>query len=247
MIIPFRDKHPSRRRPYVTYALISTNILIFLAYWPLFNDEFALQHFFFEWGLVPAAIAEGYLLSGLVTSMFLHGGIMHLAFNMLGLHIYGDNLEDVLGHFAFLAFYLACGIASAVFHSILTADPTIPTIGASGAVSGVMGGYLLLFPRARIDVFIFLVFIIRVVSWNAWVVLGVWFLLQLYGVAANAESDGVAYWAHVAGFAAGAILAFPAWLRLGGPKLWARSAIGHECRTPNQNLPTRIPTVRRRR
>ena len=171
-MFPIRDHNPSGRTPYVTYALIATNIVIFLNYWPLFTDERALAAFFFDWALIPALVTEGHGLGGLVTSMFLHGGLAHLAGNMLFLFIFGDNIEDELGHARFAGFYIACGVIAALVHYVSEPFSPIPTVGASGAIAGVMGGYLLLFPRARVDIFIFLVIFFKVLPIPAWVLLG---------------------------------------------------------------------------
>ena len=247
MLLPFRDKNPSKRRPFVTYSLIAINGLVFLAYWPLFNDRSALQEFFFEWALIPIAVVNGHQALGLVTSMFLHGGIIHICGNMLALHIYGDNLEDTLGHIPFLLFYLFCGVASAIAHAYLNPTSHVPTVGASGAIAGVMGGYMLMFPKARIDILIFLVFIIRVVSVSAWIVLGIWILVQFHGAASYGSASYVAYGAHIAGFLVGAGLMVPAWLRRGGTRFWSVTG-GHPDHPESRSAQiTRFPTVRRRK
>ena len=219
-MFPFRDHNPSETTPYVTWALIAANILIFISYAGLFQDPAAIQTFFYTWGLVPAEAAPG----GYVTSMFLHGGLMHLAFNMLFLWIFGDNLEDVMGHIGFLGFYLASGVGAALFQVAAEPYSTIPMVGASGAIAGVMGGYLLLFPKARVDVLIILVIFFRILPIPAWVMLGLWFALQIFsGIGSSPGTGGVAYWAHAGGFIVGLILAIPAWLRRGGPAYWQRT------------------------
>jgi membrane associated rhomboid family serine protease len=223
-MLPIRDHNPSRRTPFVTWALILANVGIFIGYWPLLQDDAALNGFFRQWALYPAAVTEYGEFGGLVTSMFLHGGLMHLAGNMLFLWIFGDNMEDEMGHLGFLMFYLATGVAAGLAH--VAADPgsVIPTVGASGAIAGVMGGYLLLFPKARVDVLLILIVFFRVFPVSAWIVLGVWFGLQLMGgFGAQTESDGVAYWAHAGGFIAGVALALPLFLRLGGTGFWSRT------------------------
>ena len=222
-MFPIRDHNPSRRTPYVTWALIAINIVVFISYWPLFSDERALADFFYRWGLVPAGAEPTTFL----TSMFLHGGLMHLAGNMLFLWVFGDNMEDAMGHFGFLSFYLASGLAAA--GAQFGADPssTVPMVGASGAIAGVMGGYLLLYPRARVDILIILVVFIRVIPVPAWLVLGAWFGIQiLQGAALPTDAGGVAYWAHAGGFVAGLVLTFPLWLRRGGQRFWSRTE-GH--------------------
>ncbi len=226
-MLPIRDHNPSRNAPFVTWGLIAANVLIFLGYWPLFQDEAALNAFFRQWALYPAAVTEYGEVGGLVTSMFLHGGLMHLAGNMLFLWIFGDNLEDEMGHFGFLVFYLAAGVAAGLTH--VAADPAsvIPTVGASGAIAGVMGGYLLLFPKAKVDILLILIIFFRIFPVPAWVMLGVWFGLQLMGgFGAQTDTDGVAYWAHAGGFVAGVALALPLFLRLGGMAFWTRTE-GH--------------------
>jgi membrane associated rhomboid family serine protease len=183
-----------------------------------------LLAFFDRWALVPAEVLQGFDSHTVLTSMFLHGGWMHLIGNMLFLWIFGDNLEDLLGHAGFLVFYLASGAAAA--GGQILADPTsvVPMVGASGAIAGVMGGYLLMFPRARIDVLVIIVFLIRIFTIPAWLMLGIWFGLQLVnGLAMDVAGGGVAYWAHAGGFAAGVLLVLPAFLRRGGPAYWSRT------------------------
>ncbi|RMH48295.1 MAG: rhomboid family intramembrane serine protease [Alphaproteobacteria bacterium] len=246
-MFPIRDHNPSRRTPLVTWALIAANILVFLSYWPLFSDERALAAFFNDWALVPAALfyGEGETYR-IFTSMFMHGGLMHLAGNMLFLWIFGDNLEDVLGHVGFLLFYLASGVAAALSQALIDPTSTIPMVGASGAIAGVMGGYLLLFPRARVDVLIIFVVFVQVIPLPAWMMLGFWFGMQvLSGTLAPPDMGGVAYWAHAGGFIAGAVLVLPAWLRRGARHYWVQTH-GHPPH-PATHAPTTVPIVRRRR
>lgn len=246
-MFPLRDHNPSARTPVVTYALIAANVAVFLAYWPLFSDPRALADFFFQWGLVPAAASEGHLLHGFLTSMFLHGGILHLGGNMLFLWIFGDNMEEEFGHLGFLAFYLAGGLAAAGAQFVAAPYSMVPMVGASGAIAAVMGGYLLLFPRARVDILIFLVVIIRILPVPAWLMLGLWLGLQLVsGAAAPADDGGVAYWAHVGGFAAGLALTLPLWMRRGGPVYWTRTH-GHPPHPEVAYRHTSIPRTGRRR
>lgn len=223
-MFPIRDHNPSGRTPYVTYGLILVNIGIFLSYWGLFRDSRAINAFFYDWALVPALITEGQGYAGIVTSMFLHGGLMHLVGNMLFLFIFGDNIEDELGHAAYLGFYLASGIVAALAQYITQPLSMVPTVGASGAIAGVMGGYLLMFPRARVDILVILVIIFKVFPVPAWLMLAVWFGMQVFGeLGARAGGAGVAYWAHLGGFLAGLVLIVPAWLRRGGPAFWSRT------------------------
>lgn len=248
-MFPIRDHNPSGRTPHVTRLLIVLNVAIFLAYWYGLGSDRAIGRFFMDWGLVPARIIYGEGYETFVTSMFLHGGWMHLLGNMLFLHVFGDNMEDRMGHGRFLAFYLGAGLAAALAQ--MAADPAsmVPMVGASGAIAGVLGGYLLLYPKARVDViFIFIVFF-KVFPIPAWIVLGVWFGLQLFsGATTPTDGGGVAYWAHVGGFVAGLVLAGPVFLRLGGVRFWAAThgAPPH----PEAVYPlaqSRLPRVVRRR
>ncbi len=247
-MFPIRDHNPSTRTPYVTYVLVLANVLIFLAYWLPIESERELGLFYITWGLIPAKAMAGLDLHTILTSMFLHGGWMHLIGNMLFLWIYGDNMEDQFGHFGFLAFYLACGTAAAFGQ--IAADPRsfAPMVGASGAIAGVMGGYLLLFPKARIDIFFFFLIFFRIIPIPAWIVLGLWLALQVWSGLSPSDSDGgVAYFAHLGGFAAGLALTIPLWLRRGGPKFWnyTHGAPPHPVATYPVSH-SRIPPVPRR-
>lgn len=223
-MFPIRDHNPSGRTPFVTYALIAVNIAVFLGYWLTLPDDYALDPFFRRWGLVAGYVTQGAQIDTLVTHMFLHGGWMHLAGNMLFLWIFGDNMEDEMGHFGFAVFCLCAGLAAAALQ--IAADPAspVPMVGASGAIAGVMGGYLLLFPRAKVDVlFIFIIFF-RIFAIPAWIVLGIWFGLQLFnGAMTPTDGGGVAYLAHVGGFAGGLVFTVPVWLRRGGFGFWSRT------------------------
>jgi membrane associated rhomboid family serine protease len=207
-MFPIRDHNPSDRRPFVTWALIAINVVVFLSYFPsMSGNERLLMSFFDQWALVPVEALGGQDGHTLVTSMFLHGGWMHLIGNMLFLYIFGDNMEDLLGHLGFLGFLprlRSCGGCGP--------DPggswlrQIPMVGASGAIAGVMGGYLLMFPRARIDVLVIIIFLIKIFTIPAWLMLGIWFGLQLVnGLAMDVAGGGVAYWAHAGGFVAGVL------------------------------------------
>ena len=221
-MFPIRDHNPSERTPYVTYGLIAANILIFISYWPLFSDPVALAGFFDDWGLVP--VEAGREPSGFLTSMFLHGGIMHLGGNMLFLWIFGDNMEDEMGHGPFLGFYLAGGIGAALFQVLSSPGSTVPMVGASGAIAAVLGGYLLMYPKARVDILLIIVFIIKILPVPAWLVLGAWFALQIFGgIGSDPDLGGVAYWAHAGGFLTGVALTLPLWFRRGGPGYWQRN------------------------
>ncbi|SDG47604.1 rhomboid family intramembrane serine protease [Alloyangia pacifica] len=223
-MFPIRDHNPSGRTPYVTYALIIANTVIFLGYWSLFSDPRALDAFFERWALFPSHISEGYGYTGILTSMFLHGGFMHLFGNMLFLFIFGDNIEDMLGHLRYLLFYLASGVAAALLQYVADPGSAVPTVGASGAIAGVMGAYLLLFPKARVDILIILIIIFKVLPIPAWLLLAVWFGMQIFsGIGSAGAEGGVAYWAHVGGFVAGLVMIAPVWLARGGPAFWNRT------------------------
>jgi membrane associated rhomboid family serine protease len=247
-MFPLRDHNPSERTPYVTVALILANVAVFVMLVPLYGDERALAEFYFEWALVPARVSAGEGYATFVTSMFLHGGLLHLGGNMLFLWIFGDNLEDRFGHAGFLGFYLASGVGAAAVQYLANPASTVPMVGASGAISGVMGGYLLLFPRARVDVLVIVVFLVRMIALPAWVMLGVWFALQLFSgwVTLGSTEGGVAYLAHAGGFACGLALTLPYWLRAGGPRYWARLH-GHPPHPPTRIRDTPIPRVPRRK
>src|SRR6056297_1219293 len=223
-MFPIRDHNPSGRTPFVTYALIAINVLVFLSSWQLEGSPRALMNFYAEYALIPRFLSEGYGFSGLFTSMFLHGGIMHIAGNMLFLYIFGDNLEEEMGHIGFTLFYVVAGLGAGLIHWLSAPFSLVPTVGASGAIAGVMGGYLLLFPKARVDILIILIVFFRVIPVPAWLMLALWFGMQLFGGwNAPADEGGVAYWAHVGGFVVGLILVIPLWLRRGGPRFWDRT------------------------
>ena len=248
-MFPIRDHNPSGRTPYVVYALMTINILVFLSYVPILDETYRLNAFFKDWALIPRELTQGSGQMGLVTSMFLHGGWLHLAGNMLFLWIFGDNLEDTLGHVGFLIFYLLCGLAAG--GAQVLADPwsNIPMVGASGAIAGIMGGYLLLFPKARVDVIVIFIIFFKIFPLPAWIMLGVWFGFQLVmGVAVDTDLGGVAYWAHAGGFIAGMILILPAFLKRGGKAYWQETAGTPPHPEAKYDL-TRsgIPTVRRRK
>lgn len=221
-MIPLRDTIPSERRPYVVYALIALNAWAFLRV-NLSLPPAEIQHVFAVYGILPARYADAALSARLaggnslvpfVSSMFLHGGLLHLLGNMWTLWIFGDNVEDWFGHAGFLVFYLFCGVASGVMHLIANWGSTLPTIGASGAIAGVMGAYFLLYPRARV-LTLLPIFFVFFVELPAYVFLGFWFLLQLLsGAASSGGAGGIAWWAHVGGFLTGAAVVFV----LGGAK-----------------------------
>jgi membrane associated rhomboid family serine protease len=204
-MIPLRDVIPSRTTPGVTVTLIVLNVLVYL--FQLMLPERAQDAFFLNFGLVPAYFS----VENVFTAMFVHGGIAHLAGNLLFLWIFGDNVEDRLGHVRFLLFYFACGFVAAFSQAVLDPNSLVPMVGASGAIAGVMGAYLVLYPQSRVlMLFPFPLFVFEL---PAIVFLGFWFFIQfLNGInqlpvfEQNAISGGVAFWAHVMGFVAGLIL-----------------------------------------
>ena len=247
-MFPIRDHNPSGRTPFVTYALMALNIGIFVSYVALFDDARAINGFFYEWALIPARLSEGQGTVGVFTSMFLHAGWLHLAGNMLFLYIFGDNVEDEMGHLPYLVFYLACGMLSAFAQVYSAPGSIVPTVGASGAIAGVMGGYLLLFPKARIDILIIFIVFFRIFPIPAWIMLALWFGMQFIGgIGADPSIGGVAYWAHAGGFVAGMLLTVPIWLRRGGTRYWERTE-GHPPH-PEATYPTvrsSLPKVKRK-
>jgi membrane associated rhomboid family serine protease len=212
-VLPLSDHNPRRTVPVVNILLIAGNVLMFL--WEVslgYDLEPVLAHVAFVpayfWGGSPLIDS---LFRALI-SMFLHGGWLHLGGNMLYLWVFGDNIEDRLGHFRYLAFYLACGFLATFAHAFVNPRSAIPSIGASGAIAGVLGAYILLFPRARVTTLIPIFIFITVREIPAIVVLGIWFVLQLFvgvgslGVPGTDGEGGVAYFAHIGGFVAGMIL-----------------------------------------
>lgn len=241
-MFPIRDHNPSDRMPIVTYALVALNIAAFLLYF--WKPEAEIYAFFDDWALFPARVTTGESYIGLFTTMFLHGGLMHIGGNMLFLYIFGDNLEDHFGHVGFLMFYLASGFVASAAHIVADPMSMTPTVGASGAIAGVMGGYLLLFPRAKVDVLILAGYYLRTVLMPAYAMLGVWIALQIFsGVTTiGTEGGGVAYWAHVGGFVAGLALVAAGWALGARPK-----RIDGRPANPPTNAPSRTPIVRRGR
>jgi membrane associated rhomboid family serine protease len=210
-MFPIRDHNPSGATPYVTWGLILMNIAVFL--WTRVTlTEVAQNYFNFEWGMIPARLSYGEGWVTVLTAMFLHGGWVHLGSNMLFLWIFGDNMEASLGRVRFLAFYLAAGVIAALAEYGMAPLSRSPVIGASGAIAGVLGGYLLLFPKARVDVLIIFVIFFKIFPLPAWSVLGFWILLQVYS-GATGQNDGVAYWEHIGGFVGGLLLSVPLWLK----------------------------------
>jgi membrane associated rhomboid family serine protease len=210
-MLPIRDNLPTRRFAWVTAVLVAANVLVFMAEL-LWMAEGTLDQAIYTMGVVPYEVTHVFsfpVAVSFVTSMFLHGGLMHIAGNMLYLWIFGNNVEDAMGRLRFLLFYLFSGFAATGAQVFMQPDARVPTIGASGAIAGVLGAYILMFPRARVDTVLLLWRFIRIVQLPALVVLGFWFLLQLFNGLLSfglAASGGVAWFAHIGGFIAGMIL-----------------------------------------
>jgi membrane associated rhomboid family serine protease len=216
MFVPLKDDNPLRviRFQTVTAAIVAVNVVIFFFTGALARPDFT-SAIATGFGVVPSELLDPSRVAPLslnpvaepvtlITYMFLHGGWLHLIFNMAFLWVFADNIEDAFGHFGFSLFYVLCGVAAALAHVVMAADSHVPLIGASGAVSGVLGAYLLLYPRARMWVLFYLPIPFRI---PAWIVLGLWFVLQVLNVfAPEAEGEMIAWWAHIGGFAAGMVL-----------------------------------------
>lgn len=224
-MFPIDDDNPTIITPYVTYVLIALNVAIFI-YELTFSPQ-GLTKFFYEWAIVPVQLSREFaglphqLIPGeppeiftLISSQFLHGGFLHIAGNMLFLWIFGNNVEDQLGHVKFLFFYLTCGLLAGLAQWFFSQNSQIPSLGASGAIAGVMGAYIIRFPQVSIKTVVPIWIVPFVFRIPAYYYLGIWFLQQaLYGFATLAprtmvgmESGGVAYWAHAGGFVFGAVL-----------------------------------------
>lgn len=217
-MIPLRDDNPTTVTPVVTVGIIAACTIAFL--WQLTLSPQAQWEVTNALGVIPIVLLGGERLPSeialvppwftIVTSMFLHGGWLHLIGNMLYMWIFADNIEDTLGHVPFVIFYVVCGAAAALTQSALDVDSAVPMIGASGAIAGVLGAYLVLFPRAHVLVLLPLGFFSQLIRLPALLVLGFWFVLQflLGGLAQPTDQGGVAYWAHIGGFVAGVVLIF---------------------------------------
>ena len=214
-MFPISDDNPTRITPVVTWTVIGVCVLVFL--WQLSLGARDAQLAVYSYGLIPARLLGGARLPAelahvpaeltVVTSMFLHGGWLHLGGNMLYLWIFGDNVEESMGHGRYIVFYLLCGAAAALTQGLISPGSKVPMIGASGAISGVLGAYLLLHPFATVRVLLILIVFITIVHVPALLVLGFWFAAQLFSAAATpAGQPGVAFWAHVGGFVAGMAL-----------------------------------------
>lgn len=219
-MFPLRDDNPAELFPVITIGLILVTATVWILVQGAGLSEGALVGSVCTYGAIPAELtgADGWSRSpctpgglrwgALLTSMFLHGGWGHVVGNMWFLWIFGNNVEDSMGHLRFLLFYVVAGLVAAGAHALSEPASTLPMVGASGAISAIMGAYLVLYPRARVRTLLFLFVFITVVDLPAFVYLGYWFLLQLVGTQAPVAAGGVAFWAHVGGFAAGVLLVF---------------------------------------
>ena len=210
-MFPIRDNLPTRRFAWVTVTIITINILVFLGELLWLSDG-ALNQVIYTMGIIPYEVTHSLspqVAASFFTSMFLHGGLMHIASNMLYLWIFGNNVEDVMGRQRFVLFYLVCGIVATSAQVAMGPNVRVPTIGASGAIAGVLGAYILMFPRARVDNILLLGYFIRIIRLPAIIVLGFWFVLQLFNGLLSfglAASGGVAWFAHIGGFIVGMVL-----------------------------------------
>jgi membrane associated rhomboid family serine protease len=223
-MFPLRDENPTELFPIFTLLLIAANVAVWFYVQGAGMDPGVLRESVCTYGAIasevtgqtqplpPAFRSVGCTLGGLtwsalVTSMFLHGGWLHLIGNMWFLWIFGNNIEDSVGHLRFVAFFLLAGLAAVAGHILSAPGSQVPVVGASGAISGIMGAYLVLYPRVRIKTLLIIVIFIKVVPLPAWVMLGYWFLIQVVsGAAGPAAQGGVAFWAHIGGFVAGVVL-----------------------------------------
>ena len=204
-MFPLRDSEQRLTTPFVTVGLIVLNLLAFL--YELSLGDFELHHFLMIWGTVP----NDFQFISLFSSMFLHGGWMHVLGNVWFLWVFGDNVEDVLGSKQYLLFYLLCGLAGGLAHVLFNAESAVPAIGASGAISGVMGAYLIRFPRARVHTLLFFFVFATTIDVPAVLMIGYWFVVQLFSgfgqlAQAGTQGGGTAWFAHIGGFIAGMVL-----------------------------------------
>ncbi len=212
-MIPLRDINPTRRVPVATIALIAINVVVFLFQSSLADQ--AMERFIFQFGMTPAAVTGDFNTFGytLVTAMFLHGDVLHIGSNMLYLWIFGNNVEDRLGIVRFVLFYFITGFLASGAQIAIDSDSTIPNVGASGAIAGILGAYIVLFPNARVQTLVIFYYFIRIVEVSAVWLLGWWILLQVFAglldLGTFQAQGGIAYFAHIGGFVAGWLLIRP--------------------------------------
>ena len=212
MFIPLKDENPTLKFPIVTIILVIVNCLVF--FYQVISPE-GLSYQVLRFGIIPYEITHWHIDVGvprvfwplsLITGMFLHGSLWHLFGNMLYLWIFGNNVEEFLGPLRFLWFYLACGLSASLVQVAFSPNSRVPMIGASGAIAGLLGAYLILYPTARVKTLVFLIFYITIISVPAWIILSLWFFLQLANVGLG---GGVAWFAHIGGFLVGVALVYP--------------------------------------
>jgi membrane associated rhomboid family serine protease len=220
-MFPLKDENPTEIFPFFTLLLIATNVAVWFQVQGAGLDQGALMGSVCQYGAVPADVTGAEAAggpcpvpslgwAGLFTSMFLHGSWLHLIGNLWFLWIFGNNIEDSLGRIRFLLFYVLTGLAAAGAHIVSVPGSPVPMVGASGAISGIMGAYMVLYPRVRVHTLFIIIILIKVIALPAWLILGYWFLIQLLaGTATTAAGAGVAFWAHVGGFIAGVVLVKP--------------------------------------
>ena len=201
--LPLFDDNPTKGTPKITYSLILINILVFIYQLTLNPDQ--EYRLFLDYGFIPKEFFESTYIGyfELISSLFLHGGFMHLFSPMLFLYIFGDNIECILGPIKFTIFYLICGFIASIFQGIIDPSSTVPMIGASGSIAGVLGAYFLIYPRANVRVFAWIFIFVQIINVPAGIVLGFWIIGQFFSLGSN---DGVAYLAHIAGFIAGLMI-----------------------------------------
>jgi len=219
-MIPLRDRNPTRRTPIVNIGIIVANVAAFLFQLSLGSK---VDQLYYQFGVVPHDVVTsvnsfqlGTAFLPLFTSMFLHGGWLHLGGNMLYLWIFGDNVEDRFGRLRYLVFYLLCGLAASALHIFIEPGSEVPTVGASGAISGVLAAYVLMFPKARVVTIVPVFLFLQVAELPALLVLGFWFIMQFFSGVISLGSDtagagGIAWWAHIGGFLTGLALVVPFW------------------------------------
>ncbi len=208
-MLPLKDHNRSGRIPIITLIIIFINIIVFIYMMFLPKTNTLYLQFIYSYATIPGYISKGARLHTLLTSMFLHSGLGHIMLNMWFLYIFGDNMEYTLGRIRYLVFYIVCGVFASLSQIIIDPGSIVPAVGASGAIAGVMGGYLVLFPNARIDILIIFGFIIRVITVSAYFVLMYWIFFQVIlglGSLSNTLKDNVAYFAHIGGFISGYVL-----------------------------------------
>ena len=206
--IPLYDENPSKKRPFVTWALIAICFIIFIYQFNL--SQRSELNFIYKYAFIPDYLNNYYIVSKLtslypiltlITSAFLHAGLMHILGNMLYLYIFGDNVEDSMGKLKFFLFYVNCAIAGSLLQYYSNPSSEIPIVGASGAIAGVLGSYLILYPKANIKVFMWIIIIFRTINVPAWIVLSIWIMGQFFSLSNSTSSGGgVAYFAHIGGF-----------------------------------------------